>query len=517
MKKIISSLLISISIASCGFSPVTSSVPTIDKSGSYVFNVGHKQTGATISAKVNLSKMFKTKAADANVDGTPEKKLSDIRYVSVYLLALDPSYAGTDPLTDTAAIPNISAPLTFSYNYDLGSEFGVKFTNVGETPVGKNYYIGVVIKDSTNAVISKDGGIWTGSSLDSGLSLSSNSVAVSNSLVVSDLNPLLVSSSLKDVVGAEVASNIMPEDGLMQSYSSDMLGFNTVAGGGVDAFGPSNVIATNNALTSNIRGVAADSLGNVYFADETNGYIAMVNKSGILTVVATGLDTPVGLAVNEHGDIFVAENGATKKVTKFVKQSLGVYTKTSYNITSSSDISGGVYSIAFSKVNPNVLYVGTLPTITKLDMSTNTFSDLIVNFGDTAGIGVDSNDVLYISDFASGTTGAGKLIKYNPSTNTTENIVVGLTKPDGVVVDYTGNVYVALDGDKIFKYSPLVPSFSLFAGGGTLPSNTNGAPKEQAQIGSIEMLAIESGNNLSGDPTLYYVDSSSQLIRKIVP
>jgi hypothetical protein len=31
------------------------------------------------------------------------------------------------------------------------------------------------------------------------------------------------------------------------------------------------------------------------------------------------------------------------------------------------------------------------------------------------------------------------------------------------------------------------------------------------------MLAIEAGKNLSGDPTLYYVDQSAQLVRKIVP
>lgn len=524
MKKIISSLLISISIASCGFSPMTSSVPTVDKSGSYVFNLGQKQNGATISAKIKLSNLFKTKGFDENVSGSPVKTLADLKYIEVYLLALDDAYAGTDPLSDTSSITNITNPLKLTYDSDFGDVVGVKLTNIGETPTGKKYYIGVVAKDKDNNVISKDGGSWTASSEDSGLSLSSNSVSVDNMLVVSDTAPLTASVSLKDAVGAEVAANIRPKDGLGMSYSSEMLGFSTIAGmattvATTDDFdgSTSNIVATDYELTDNIRGVASDSLGNVYFADETRGYIAMVNKSGMLSVIATGLDTPVGLAVNENGDVFVAENSATPKVTKFTKQSLGVYTKSSHNITSTNDISGGVYSIAFSKVNPNIVYVGSIPTITKLDLSTGQFSDVNVNIEDAAGLAVDSTDNLYISDFANGTAGMGKVVKYNQVTDTTTDIATGLNSPDGLVVDYTGNVYVAVDTNKINKYMADTWAQSVFAGNGTMTGNPNGALRNDAQIGYLEMLAIEQGKNLSGDPILYYVDAPSKLIRKIVP
>jgi hypothetical protein len=516
MKRIISSLLISMSIASCGYSPLQAPVTTMDNSGSYVINVGQKQNGATISAKINVSNLFKTKAVDASVDGVREKRISDIRYINVYLLALDDSYAGSDPLgADMTAIPNVSTHLNFSHNADLGDNFGVKFTNVGETPTGKKYYIGVVAKDSANNVISKDGFDWTGVSDNSGLNLSSSSVSVDNMFVVTPATPLSISLDLKDAVGAEVAANINPQDGLGQSYSTDMLGFSTVAGGGVDVFGASNVVATDNALTANMRGIAADGSGNVYFADEAQGYIAMVNKSSMLSIVATGLDTPVGLAVNENGDIYVIENGATKKVTKFAKQSLGVYTKSSYSITSGSPLTDA-YSVAFSKVNPNIVYIGAVPNVIKLDTSTGMFTDLIMGFGDTAGIGVDTSDNLYISEFTT-----GKLVQYNPDTNTSVDIATGLTSPDGVVVDYSGNIYVAVEGNKINKYTynSLSSSWtpSLFAGGGAMAGNTNGALRTDASIDSIEMLAIEAGKNLSGDPTLYYVDQSAQLVRKIVP
>ena len=72
------------------------------------------------------------------------------------------------------------------------------------------------------------------------------------------------------------------------------------------------------------RDIAVDNIGNIYIADDSNSRIRMVNTSGIITTVAgsgayaydwkTGPATlaklrhPMGIAVDDDGNIFIADN-----------------------------------------------------------------------------------------------------------------------------------------------------------------------------------------------------------------
>jgi hypothetical protein len=300
-------------------------------------------------------------------------------------------------------------------------------------------------------------------------------------------------------------------------------GVNTIAGGGTKSFEEKNVLATEVALTENIRGIATDKDGNVYFADEDAGYIAMVNGEGKLNVVAKDLSHPIGLVVNNAGDVFVAENGSTKQITKLTKKSDGTYEKKSYT----SDTFVNIYSITLSNSDPNILYIGDAQNpdieddksvLKQMEISTGTISSLteLTDVIDTAGIITDTNNNLYIADYADANQGKGKLFKYDLKNKKVTILAENLTSPDGLVMDASGNLYLAVDNDKILKYDTSLKQ-SVFAGGGEKSRETNGNTRTQVSLGELEMVAMTANKDSKGEPTLYYVDKTAKLIREINP
>jgi hypothetical protein len=60
---------------------------------------------------------------------------------------------------------------------------------------------------------------------------------------------------------------------------------------------------------NNPLGVAVDGLGDVYIADSDNSRVVEVSANGTQTTVGTGLVFPIGLAVDAAGDVFIADDG----------------------------------------------------------------------------------------------------------------------------------------------------------------------------------------------------------------
>jgi type IX secretion system substrate protein len=105
------------------------------------------------------------------------------------------------------------------------------------------------------------------------------------------------------------------------------------AGNGIASYGGDGGPATD-AKLNNPVGIAIDKVGNVYIADDHNNVIRKVDTAGVITTVAgnttagyTGdgglataaeLNLPIGLAIDSAGNLFVAEenNSTIRKVNK---------------------------------------------------------------------------------------------------------------------------------------------------------------------------------------------------------
>ncbi|MFN4153010.1 MAG: hypothetical protein ACK4IX_18850, partial [Candidatus Sericytochromatia bacterium] len=78
----------------------------------------------------------------------------------------------------------------------------------------KNYWVGVVARDSGDNIISKSGQTWTGiTGTYAGFNLSEGGVMVDNNLMVSTTDPLTVEVDLLDAIGSKLDSTVEINNG----------------------------------------------------------------------------------------------------------------------------------------------------------------------------------------------------------------------------------------------------------------------------------------------------------------
>ena len=230
-------------------------------------------------------------------------------------------------------------------------------------------------------------------------------------------------------------------------------------GGTGSAFSGDNGPATS-AQLANASGVAVDSIGNLYIADTNNARIRKVS-GGVITTFAGGgsslgdngpptsaqLNSPIGVAVDSRGSVYIAEGNRIRKVSN------GVITTVAGNGTAGYSGDGGPATSA--------------------------------QLNRPSGIAVDSAGNLYIAD-----TNNNSIRKVSGGVITTVagNGTAGfsgdngpatgaqLSGPYGIVSDPAGNLYTA-DGwnNRIRKISGGV--ITTVAGGGAVqfsaPPNTS--------------------------------------------
>jgi uncharacterized protein (TIGR03437 family) len=259
--------------------------------------------------------------------------------------------------------------------------------------------------------------------------------------------------------------------------------------------------ATNAALFSPM-GLAVDSSGNLYIADQINCRIRMVTPAGIMTTVAGNgaygysgdggpakramLNFPTGVAVDSSGDIYIADqdNHVIRKVTA----------------------AGIISTIAGNGMEG---YGG--------DTGQATAAKL--NY--PAGVALDTNGNLYIADADNDrirkvtpggiiTTVAGNgsfaVNSGGPATGG------GLANPVGVTVDGAGNIYIAEgefgEGDLVQKVTP-GGVISTIAGTGPKGFFGDGGPAGNALLATPQDVVVDSSGNV------YIADTGNRRVRKL--
>ena len=309
---------------------------------------------------------------------------------------------------------------------------------------------------------------------------------VASTLSVGDGGPATEAQLLGPAgVAVDAAGNVYIADtGINRVRRVDTAGtITTIAGDGVSGFSGDGGPASQ-ARVSVPFDVAVDSSGNIYIADTGNQRVRKIDTSGTITTIAIISFGISGIFVDGAGDVYVADRSgnAIHKVdtsgtittiagvgTRGFSGDGGPATAAQLNLPSgvAVDDVGNVY-IADER-NDRIRKVDTSGTITTIA-------------GDgTRGFGGDGGPA----------TGAH------------------LQVPLDVVVDITGNIYIADAANARIRKVDTSGIITTIAGDGTFGSGGDGGPATAAQIGNPAGLALDISGNL------YISDSSNDRIRKV--
>ncbi|MFC5470135.1 cadherin-like beta sandwich domain-containing protein [Cohnella suwonensis] len=243
----------------------------------------------------------------------------------------------------------------------------------------------------------------------------------------------------------------------------------TIAGNGTAGYlgdgGPATAAELNYP-----NGVAVDGSGNVYIADSWNGRVRKVAAlDGTISTVAgtdaagnpddgvvatsTSLMTPDGVAVDDDGNVYIADSGSSRIWKVFANGSI-------------STVAAGPL------LNP-------------------------------AGVAVDVDENLYIADSAN-----NRILKVTPN-GTISTLTDQVSNPKGVAVDDDGNVYIADTlNHQIQKVTP-DSTISTVAGTGTKIYWDENCTAIEAQLHSPAGVAVDHIGNM------YIADTSNHVVARV--
>jgi sugar lactone lactonase YvrE len=178
------------------------------------------------------------------------------------------------------------------------------------------------------------------------------------------------------------------------------------------------------------RGIATDSLGNVYAIAWGTQTIMKYTPAGVGSVFATGLQGGETLTVDSHDNLYVGNlwNHTIMRYTPQGASSLFAST------------GGEMYGLAFDPAGnlyASIFYSGTIERFAP-DGTRSTFASGLVN---PTGLAFDSAGDLYASDWAT-----ANIHRYTP--NGADSIFLqgstsGIKDPEGLAFDSADNLYVA--------------------------------------------------------------------------
>ncbi len=272
----------------------------------------------------------------------------------------------------------------------------------------------------------------------------------------------------------------------------------TIAGVGISGFSGDNGPATDARLNSPVS-VAIDKYGNVFIADLGNNRVRRISTAGIITTFAgdglpgyngdnqpatsAHLDNPRGLAFGPVSNaLFIAEQGSDR--VRRVDDVSG--TITTYAGTGIAGYSGEDKPAAQSALNgPYALAWG----------------DAGLYIAD-----VDNQRIRLVNNAGHMMTFAGTGVAGYRGDNGQASSA-RLNEPIGIVVDKSGNVYIADGWNGCVRQVNTSGIIRTIAGNGTLGYSGDGGPAVSAQLNDPYGVAVDDGGNI------YIADYANNRIR----
>ncbi len=278
----------------------------------------------------------------------------------------------------------------------------------------------------------------------------------------------------------------------------------TVAGTGTPGYNSQGLAATATQLNQPVS-VAYDAAGDLFIADAVNNTVYKVDATthAISAIAGNGvagrgadglpgyltpLDDPTGIAVDAHGNVFIADSVSNR--IREVNASTGVIS-TVAGTGGLGGYNGDGIAATSAKLND--------PTAVAVDAAGNIF------FVDAGNERV--REVTFATGLISTIAGTGTAGYNGDGIAAT---AAQLNNPSGIAVDTSDNVYVSDTGnERIRKVTFATGLISTIAGTGTSGYNGDGIAATAAQLSSPSGISLDA----SGD--LFIADSGNSRIREV--
>lgn len=325
-------------------------------------------------------------------------------------------------------------------------------------------------------------------------------------------------------------------------YAASSYVISTVAGKGTSGFSGDGEAAIA-AQLAHPYGVAVDSSGNLYIADSSNYRVRKIDATtGLISTVAGSGDygysgdggpaisakmkRPLGIAVDSSGNLFIADNSDNRirKVdTSGYISTVACAACYPEDITVDND--GNLFIVdAVGHVVRKIDTTGQISTVAGTGTSGYSGDNepaTMANLQSPQGIAIDSSGNLYIADTGNNVirkvdtaglintvagTGAGGY-----SGDGDDATLAKLYAPKRVSVDSSGNLYISDYMNSRIRKVDTAGQISTVAGSGAMGYSGDGELATSAQLFAPHAIAVDSNG------IVYIADTNNNRIRKLGP